>query len=102
MLTKAVYSRKRDISWSDLYLLCNLIYIFIFIYLHIQIYLYIYIIIYIYITPSSFRNRGGADDLHQGFKLGSEAGKPDWMFIPAVPRSEITMFFAFENGKNAW
>ena len=39
MLTKPAYSRKIDISWSDLYLLCNLIYI----YIHIQIYIYVYI-----------------------------------------------------------
>jgi hypothetical protein len=51
MLTKAAYSRKIDISWSDLYLLCNLIYIYIyrFIYMYIYFIIYIYFFNYIYI-----------------------------------------------------
>ena len=66
-------------------------------------YMYIYIYIYIYINSSyslSKEQRGDlGNDLHQGFKLGSEAGKPDWTFIPPVPRSEITMVFALKMEK---
>ena len=63
MLTKAAYSRKIDISWSDLYLLCNLIYIYIyrFIYMYIYFNIYIFFLNYIYIyNPKQFKKQRGS------------------------------------------